>query len=131
MAAPQLARGTSSPLNSKPSSYRPRSASLSLVAETTTELVYAVPASVQDSQQEDFSRQSSATSDFSQSSGSDWSQCGNIHSKADRSRNVQLHELIGRGAFGSVHKGTWKKKPAAIKAGHIVSSSMIVELEQS
>ena len=123
MAASQFAGDTSSPPNSKCSNHRPMSASLSLVAETTTELVYAVPAIVQDSQQEDFSRQSSAASDFSQSSGSDWSQCGNIHSKADRSRKVQLHDLIGRGAFGSVHKGTWKNKPAAIKAGYIVYAS--------
>ena len=30
---------------------------------------------------------------------------------------LQIRELIGRGAFGSVYKATWKGLPAAVKVG--------------
>ena len=30
---------------------------------------------------------------------------------------LQIKELIGRGAFGSVYKATWKGLPAAVKVG--------------
>lgn len=57
-----------------------------------------------------------AASDFSRSGSSN---LGNeeTHSAATaRASRFQLSELIGRGAFGSVYKGSWKGKPAAIKA---------------
>lgn len=68
------------------------------------------------SQQAACVRQTSADSDFSQSSNSSWGQSNNLLHEAPGVTSLQLHELVGRGAFGSVYSGTWKGQPAAIKA---------------
>ena len=61
-------------------------------------------------------RQPDATSDFSRSSSSNWSNDEAQSAAATRSSRFHLSQLIGRGAFGSVYKGSWKGRPAAIKA---------------
>ena len=38
---------------------------------------------------------------------------------------LQIKELIGRGAFGSVYKATWKGLPAAIKVGCICKMGLV------
>ena len=64
--------------------------------------------------------QDDAASDFSRSSSSNWSHDDRPlpHSTAEGSARIQLAELIGRGAFGSVYRGCWKGRPAAIKVTH-------------
>ena len=61
------------------------------------------------------SRQDDAASEFSRSTSSSWSPSENS-GVATRSSKLHLSELIGRGAFGSVYRGSWKDKLAAIKA---------------
>lgn len=61
-------------------------------------------------------RQPDAPSDFSRSSSSNWSNDEAQSAAATRSGRFHLSQLIGRGAFGSVYKGSWKGRPAAIKA---------------
>ncbi len=40
---------------------------------------------------------------------------GTERGHAEYTSNLQLDELIGRGAFGSVYKATWRGQPAAVK----------------
>ena len=61
-------------------------------------------------------RQPDATSDFSRSSSSNWSNDAAQPAAPTGSSRFHLSQLIGRGAFGSVYKGSWKGRPAAIKA---------------
>ena len=61
-------------------------------------------------------RQPDAASDFSRSSSSNWSNDEAHPAAASGSSRFHLSQLIGRGAFGSVYKGSWKGRPAAIKA---------------
>ena len=61
-------------------------------------------------------RQPDATSDFSRSGSSNWSNDAAQTAAPTASSRFHLSQLIGRGAFGSVYKGSWKKRPAAIKA---------------
>lgn len=67
------------------------------------------------SQQDILKRQNTGGSDFSGSSSSTWSQSDRMQSILTGCRRCQCAELVGRGAFGSVYKGTWKGRPAAIK----------------
>lgn len=59
--------------------------------------------------------QEDAVSEFSRSSSSNWSHDDHSDPAEDGSNRLQLSELIGRGAFGSVYKGCWKGQAAAIK----------------
>ena len=56
-----------------------------------------------------------AASEFSRSTSSGWSHSEPCEGAAG-SNTLQISELIGRGAFGSVYRGLWKGKSAAIKA---------------
>lgn len=56
-----------------------------------------------------------AASDFSRSGSSNWSNDEAQPAAAAGSSRLHLAQLIGRGAFGSVYKGSWKGRPAAIK----------------
>ena len=60
------------------------------------------------------SRHRDAVSDFSRSGSSNWSN-DEAHPAAAGSGRFHLSQLIGRGAFGSVYKGSWKGRTAAIK----------------
>ncbi|KAL3154258.1 hypothetical protein ABBQ32_013755 [Trebouxia sp. C0010 RCD-2024] len=60
--------------------------------------------------------QSDAASDFSRSGSSNLSNDEAHPAASARAGRFHLSELIGRGAFGSVYKGSWKGTPAAIKA---------------
>jgi hypothetical protein len=60
----------------------------------------------------------SATSSFLQSDifSSDEDEEDHVRNTGNRlTHGLQLEELIGRGAFGSVHKAVWKGLPAAVK----------------
>lgn len=59
--------------------------------------------------------QDDAASEFSRSSSSDWSHNEHSQPALEGSNRLQLSELIGRGAFGSVYRGSWKGRQAAIK----------------
>lgn len=59
-----------------------------------------------------------AASDFSRSSSSNWSHNDESQPPAKGSNRLHLSELIGRGAFGSVYRGSWKGKQAAIKVSY-------------
>lgn len=61
-------------------------------------------------------RHHDAASDFSRSGSSNWSNDEAHPAAAAGSSRFHLAQLIGRGAFGSVYKGSWKGRPAAIKA---------------
>ena len=56
-----------------------------------------------------------AASEFSRSSSSNWGHNHQNGTNTEAPNRLQLSELIGRGAFGSVYKGIWKGRPAAIK----------------
>ena len=60
--------------------------------------------------------QSDAASDFSRSGSSNLSDDEAHPAATPRASRFHLSDLIGRGAFGSVYKGSWKGRPAAIKA---------------
>ena len=61
-------------------------------------------------------RHHDAASDFSRSGSSNWSNDEAQPAAAAGPTRFHLAQLIGRGAFGSVYKGSWKGRPAAIKA---------------
>lgn len=67
------------------------------------------------------STQDDTASDFSRSTSSNWSH-DEVCKSANGPSKMHLAELIGRGAFGSVYKGSWKGKPAAIKASKTTKS---------
>lgn len=67
-------------------------------------------------------RQPDATSDFSRSSSSNWSNDEAQPTATPGSSRFHLSKLIGRGAFGSVYRGSWKGRPAAIKASFAACS---------
>ena len=66
--------------------------------------------------------QNDAASEFSRSSSSNWGHEDHSHTAAPGSNRMQLSELIGRGAFGSVYRGLWKGRPAAIKVTKLLAS---------
>ena len=76
----------------------------------------------QGSQQDILKRQNTGGSDFSGSSSSTWSQSNRMQSNSTGFSRPQCAELIGRGAFGSVYKSTWKGRPAAIKVRAVASA---------